>query len=85
MTFKFRILSLAAVALLGAGAASAAVPFARADRNKDGVVDYEEAQRAYPGISEAQVRRMDINRDGVIDQREYPQLDAIYEVLIRSQ
>lgn len=77
------------VALIGLGAVIAAdsagaAPFNRTDRNRDGVVDFEEARRSYPALSRAQFDRMDINRDGVIDRREYPQLDAIYQLLQRN-
>ena len=74
---------LAAAATLLAAQAALAMPYGRADRNRDGVLDYEEARRAYPSLSEGQFRRMDINRDGVIDRGEYPQLDAIYQLLVR--
>lgn len=81
-----RALGLAVgLAALVAAQSASAVPFNRTDRNRDGVIEYDEASRSYPGISEAQFRRMDLNRNGVIDRNEYPQLDAIYQLLIRGQ
>ncbi len=75
---------LTATGALAVANGAGAVSFNRADTNRDGVVDFQEARRAYPGLSEAQLRRMDINRNGVIDRGEYPQLDAIYQLLIRG-
>ena len=85
MRARGRLGLLAGAALLQAAQAALAMPYTRADSNGDGVVDYEEAARAYPGLAQGQFRRLDMNRDGVIDRREYPQLDAIYQLLIRSQ
>lgn len=85
MSARGRLALLAGAAALLAAQAALATPYTRADRNGDDVVDYEEAARAYPGLSQGQFRRLDLNRDGVIDRREYPQLDAIYQLLIRSQ
>jgi hypothetical protein len=80
-----RALVLAAVLLALAAGAASAKPFQRTDRNGNDVVEYDEARRAYPGISQGQFQRMDMNRDGVIDRNEYPQLDSIWELLIRAQ
>lgn len=78
-------LAVTALAVLAAAAGGAsAMPFGRADRNGDGVVSYDEAVRIYPALSEAQFARFDTDRDGVIDRGEYPQLDNLYEVLVRS-
>ena len=80
------LLRLAAAlgALAAATGDASAVPFGRADRNGDGGVSYKEAVRVYPALSEAQFARLDTDRDGVIDHGEYPQLDNLYEVLVRS-
>ena len=77
-------------ALIGLGAviaadSAAAAPFARTDRNRDGVVDFDEARRSYPALSRGQFDRVDLNRDGVIDKGEYPQLDAIYQLIHKGK
>jgi hypothetical protein len=77
-----RPLALALVlATLVAGAAHAR-PFMQADRDKDGFVDYEEAGRIYPSLTQSQFRRFDMDRDGFLDRNEYPMLLNVYEVLV---
>jgi hypothetical protein len=80
-----RALALAvALGCLAAGSA-AAMPFGRADRNNDGLVDHPEADRAFPAITESQFTRMDLNGDGLLNRGEYQQLLNIYQLLIRAQ
>ena len=67
-----------------AGAASALVPFSRADPNRDGYVTYEEAVRVFPRLQPVQFRKNDPDGDGMITKREYPLLDQFYWTVYRS-
>jgi hypothetical protein len=75
-----------ALALLAASAetASALVPFARADANRDGYVTYEEAVRVFPRLQPVQFRNNDPDGDGLISKREYPLLDQFYWTTYKS-
>jgi Ca2+-binding EF-hand superfamily protein len=72
------------LATLAAGAAHAR-PFQQADRDSDGFVDFEEAGRIYPSLTQAQFRRFDMDRDGFLSRREYPMLLNVYDVLVRPK
>lgn len=70
---------LGALALLAASALPAeAVSFSQADRDRDGVVTYEEAKRVFPRLARIQFMKNDPNGDGLIDQREFPLLANFY-------
>jgi hypothetical protein len=75
-----RCLALGAALASVAGAAHA-IPWNQADRNRDGVVTWEEARVAFLGLTHPHFRRADRNRDGVIDRSEFPSLSTIYELM----
>lgn len=79
----FAMLGLAAA--VAAGPAAAAVAFARADANHDGVVTFEEAKRVMPRLARVHYDKCDPNRDGAIDQREYPLLDNFYWMIYKQE
>jgi hypothetical protein len=61
-----------------------AVPFSRADRNKDGYVDYNEAKKSFPRLSEIHFLKCDSNGDGFVDKGEFPCLDNMYRSLYKN-
>lgn len=70
---------LGALVLLAASAVPAgAVSFSQADRNRDGVVSYEEAKRVFPKLARVQFAKNDPNGDGLIDKGEFPLLANFY-------
>lgn len=54
-----------------------AVSFTHADRNRDGVVSFEEAERAFPRLNEVLIAKADKNGNGVIDKGEMPFLNSM--------
>lgn len=81
MNATLRLAVLSAI-LAATGPAAAKVAFPRADGNGDGVVTYDEARRAMPGLTEIHYAKADPNGDGVIDRREYPLLDSFYGYVV---
>ncbi len=76
------IFSLAlGAALVSVAGAAHAVPWSQADRNRDGIVTWDEARVAFFGLTHPHFRRADRNRDGVIDRSEFPSLSTIYELM----
>jgi hypothetical protein len=71
---------LAALMAVLATAASA-TSFAQTDRDRNGVVTYVEAERAFPGLAEVHFLRCDPNGDGDITKREFPLLNNFYTVM----
>jgi hypothetical protein len=68
-----------ALALLAASALPAgAVSFSQADRDRDGLVSYEEAKRVFPRLTRIQFKKNDPNGDGLIDRGEFPLLANFY-------
>ncbi len=67
------VLSLVALAL--GSAPALAVSFSRADRNGDGVVTYDEAERAFPRLNEKFIAKADKNDNGTIEKSEMPSLN----------
>jgi EF hand len=61
---------------LALSAPAHAVSFSRADANADGVVTFEEAERAFPRLSIVLIEKADRNGDGVIDKGEMPHLNS---------
>ena len=55
-----------------------AVSFSQADRDRDGVVSYEEAKRVFPRLTRVQFKKNDPNGDGLIDRGEFPLLANFY-------
>ncbi|MFT3973906.1 MAG: hypothetical protein QM699_10775 [Amaricoccus sp.] len=72
----------AAAVLVTPGPAIAKVAFSRADLNRDGVVTFDEAERAMPRLKHVQYLKADANGDGVIDKGEYPLLDTFYGYVV---
>ena len=66
---------LALVALPGG---AHAVAFSQADTNRDGVVSWPEASRAFPRLRQVHFDSCDPNRDGVIEKNEYALLNNFY-------
>jgi hypothetical protein len=64
-------------ALLALAAPAYAVSFSQADQNHDGVVSLEEAERAFPRMSQTLIDKADHNDDGYIDKGEFPSLNSI--------
>jgi hypothetical protein len=69
------------IALVASAGVAHAVPWNQADRDRDGVVTWEEARVAFLGLTHPHFRRADRNRDGVIDRSEFPSLSTIYELM----
>lgn len=75
-------LALVASLVALAGPAAAKIPISRADKNRDGIVTYEEARRVMPQLKEIQYSKADSDGDGVIDRGEYPLLDSFYGFVV---
>jgi hypothetical protein len=74
-------ITLATVAALAAAGAAGAVSFSWADRDRDGFVTYEEAERTMPRLSEIHFGKCDGDRDGLLDKGEFACLDALYSTM----
>lgn len=74
-------ITLATVAALTVAGAAGAVSFSRADRDRDGVVTYEEAKRTMPRLSEIHFGKCDGDRDGLLDKGEFACLDTLYSIM----
>ena len=72
---------LAALLLAASAGAAGAVSFSQADRNRDGVVTWEEAKRVFPRLAKVQFQKNDPDGDGVITQREFPLLANFYWII----
>jgi hypothetical protein len=73
-----RALAALLLAAAVAGPAAAAVPFSRADANRDGFVSWPEAHRVFPKLKKIHFEKCDPSGDGLIDQHEYPLLSTFY-------
>jgi len=69
---------LAVAATVAAAGTAAAVSFARADSNHDGLVTYREARNTMPRLSAITFGKCDRDRDGLLDTGEFACLDGIY-------
>jgi hypothetical protein len=76
MTTRHLSAAVLACAFLVSTLPALAVSFTHADRNTDGVVSFEEAQRAFPDLNIVLIEKADRNGDGVIDKGEMPHLNA---------
>lgn len=63
-------LTIAAIALLGAGAAFAAGPMKNADTDGDGFVSLEEVKAAHSARAEKHFAEIDTNSDGLLSEEE---------------
>ena len=75
-----RTVAVAAALVMPAGA-SGAVPFSRADQNRDGLVSFEEARRVFPDLARVHFEKCDPDGDGVIDHGEFALLDNFYTIM----
>ena len=57
-----RCLLLALAALAASAGAAGAVSFSQADKDRDGVVTYDEAKRVFPRLTQIQFRKNDPER-----------------------
>lgn len=55
------------------------------DTNRDGVVEYSEAQRGMKNMARVHFDKCDRNGDGVVDQSEFGCLRGIYDALYRRR
>jgi hypothetical protein len=74
--------AMAAIATL-VGAASA-VPFPQVDRDRDGLVSYQDVRPKMRQLSEVHFRKCDYNGDGLLDYQEFLVLSNMYNALYRS-
>ena len=77
MTY-LRIAAVAAAALVALPGGAHAVAFSQADTNRDGVVSWPEASRAFPRLRQVHFDSCDPNRDGVIEKNEFALLNNFY-------
>jgi hypothetical protein len=70
--------SLALGLILASAGMAGAVAFARADVDKDGLVDYKQALIVMPKLKEVSFAKFDTNHDGFINRGEWSGLDAFY-------
>jgi EF hand len=61
---------------LASTAPAHAVSFPQADRNSDGVVSFDEAERAFSDLNIVFIEKADRNGDGAIDRSEIPYLNS---------
>lgn len=72
--------TLAVAATFAAGEAESA-GFSQVDRNRDGVVTFDEAQRVFFRLTEIHFGKCDPNGDGVIEKNEFPVLNNFYTMM----
>ena len=72
-----RLALFAAAGLMLAGPAHA-VAFSQADKNRDGIVTFEEAVKVFPLLKKVQYLKCDAGGDGLIDKGEFPLLSTFY-------
>lgn len=76
-----RLAAVAAlVALLGG---SSAVPFPQVDRDRDGLVSYQDVRPKMPQLNEVQFVKFDWNGDGLLDYQEFLAMSSMYNTLYR--
>ena len=81
----FNRLLLTIAMLLSLAAAAHAVPFSRADSNRDGYVTFAEAKRALPGLSEIHFNKFTNEPNGTITKNYWPGLDNFYRMMYRDR
>lgn len=54
-----------------------AASFSHTDRNRDGVVSFDEAEETFPRLNFVLIKKADRNGNGVIDKTEMPALNSI--------
>ena len=62
-----------------------AASFSRSDRNRDGLVSYEEAYRSMDRIDRVHFDKCDRDGDGFINKAEFGCLAGIYDMLYRNR
>lgn len=75
---------LALAAALGLPAAAHAVSFSQADRNGDGWVTFDEAERVLPRLKQVHFDKSDRRGDGRLDQGEFAQLNNFYWIVYKE-
>jgi hypothetical protein len=76
---------LALAVYLSLAFAAHAVPFSKADKNKDGFVTFSEAERVYPDLNEVHFNKFIDGPNGTVTKKAWPGLDNFYRMMYRSR